>query len=137
MENIGELLDVYASEMEIASAGYEMMGRMLDRKYLESRLKMAGISNMFIYGGGYLGIQLYYAINQSANVLGVVDKSGKLLLDIPDIPVISMEGFSEIYKGQDVIITPIKFYQSIFESLSDFVPEGRMMYLGEFLGGRL
>ncbi len=137
MEKIDELLDAYAYEMETVSSGYEMMGRMLDRKYVESRLKLAGLSDMYIYGGGYLGIQLYYAISRSVNVFGVVDKSGRLLLDVPDIPVVSLEKFAEIYEGQNVIITPVKFYQSIFRELSEFVPEGKLMYLGEFLGGRL
>lgn len=137
MEKIDELLDVYAYEMEIASSGYEMMGCMLDRRYVKSRLKMAGISDVYIYGGGYLGIQLYYALRESANILGVVDKSGGLLLPIPEIPVMSLEEFRGTYKGQNVIITPMKFYQSIMEGLSAFVPEGKMMCLGEFLGGKL
>ena len=32
MDEWNELLDAYAYEMEIASAGYEMMGRMLDHR---------------------------------------------------------------------------------------------------------
>ena len=131
------LFDIYANEMEIASACYEMMGRLLDKKYVKERVEIAQLSDVYIYGGGYLGIQLYNSISQFTNVIDVVDRKGKLILDICDIPVISLEKFKCVYEGQMVVITPVKFYKSIYEELAKFIPEKKIIYLSELLGGIL
>lgn len=137
MNELDELLNAYAYELEIFSSSYKMMGQMLDREYVKGRIEMMGLSDMYIYGGGYLGIQLYNAIQQSANVLSIVDRNGKLLVEVPGIPVIALNEFQSAYQGQDVIITPVKYYKSICMELSEFVPSNKIIYLGEFLGGRL
>ena len=98
---------------------------------------MLELFDVYIYGGRYLGIQLYNAINLFVNISGVVDKSGKLLLEISDIPIIDLNEFRSQYRQQRVIITPIKHYKSIYKELSEFVPKDKILYLGEFLGGIL
>lgn len=137
MEELEYLLNEYAYESEIFSASYELMGQMLDRKLVKKRIEMLKLSDIYIYGGGYLGIQLYNAINKLVNVLSVVDKNGKLLLEISDISVIDLDEFRSMYRQQSVIITPIKHYKLIYLELSKFVPKDKMIYLGEFLGGIL
>lgn len=137
MEELDELLDAYAYESEVFSSCYDMMGRMLDSKHIKSRVEKAGLSEVYIYGGGYLGIQLYNAITPFVNVLNVVDRSGKLLVEVTGIPVIRLDVFQSVYKQQKVIITPVRYYESIYAELSEFVPEDKLIYLGEFLGGRL
>ena len=130
-----QLLDAYEYEMEIALNNYNMMGQMLDVAYVQSRLRFWEINELYIYGGGYTGIQLYNAAKEFANVQAIVDKTGALLVNIPDIPVINMEEFRSQYQNQKVIITPNKFYQEIQNDISSFVPQEKMIYLGEFLGG--
>lgn len=137
MESLDKLMDTYEYESELFLIGYEMMGRMLDREYVKERTEMLKESQAYIYGGGYLGIQLYNAVNQFVNILNVVDKSGKLLIDIPDIPVINLKEFKAVYGQETVIITPIKHYKSIYTELSEFVLKDKLIYLGEFLGGIL
>ena len=122
-----ELLDLYAQGFDLFSLSYEMMGKMLDKESLKKRLKAMHISDVYIYGGGYLGIQLYNAINDFINVLNVVDKSGKLLIDMPDITVINLEQFKSVYRQEKVIITPIKHYKSINMELSEFIPRDKMI----------
>lgn len=137
MRELEELLDIYASELDLYLSSYEMMGRMLDKEYLKGRIELLGLSEMYIYGGGYLGIQLYNAVNQFVDVLSIVDKSGRLLIEIPNIPVISLNELESVYCQQKVIITPMKHYKSIYTELSGFVPKDQMFYLGELLGGIL
>lgn len=137
MGELDGLLDAYAHELGIFSSGYNMMGKMLDKKFIKSRVEKAGLSGVYIYGGGYLGIQLYNAITPFADVLDVVDRSGRLLIEVPGIPVIHLDIFRSVYRQEKVIITPVRHYKSIYAELSEFVPEGKMLYLGEFLGGRL
>lgn len=134
---LGELLEAYECELDILSFSYDMMGQMLNKKHMEHRIELLGVSDIYIYGGGYLGIQLYNAISQLVNVLNIVDKSGRLLMDIPNIPVMSLEKFRSVYRCQKIIITPIKHYQAIYRELSEFVPEDKMIFLGELLGGIL
>lgn len=137
MNELDELLDACTYELEIFSSGYRMMGQLLDREYVKNKIEILGLSEIYIYGGGYLGIQLFNAVNQFVNILSVVDKSGKLLLDISGIPVIDLNEFKSVYNQQRVIITPIKHYKSIYTELSEFIPGNKMVCLGEFLGGML
>lgn len=131
-----ELLDIYAQELDIFSASYEMMGQMLNKEHLKARLEILKLSDLYIYGGGYLGIQLYIAINPFVNILNIVDKSGELIANITDIPVISLDRFKAVYRQEQVIITPIKHYKSIYTELTEFVPEDKLIYLGELIGGK-
>ena len=137
MDEWNELLDANAYEMEIASAGYEMMGRMLDHRAVISRLKENELTEFYIYGGGYLGIQLYQAVYNEINVISIVDKNAGLVIDLPNIPVLGLEEFENQYAGQHVVITPAKFYIPIKKYLSRFVPEERILCLGELIGGVL
>ena len=135
MKELEELLDACTYDLEVFSISYKMMGQMLDRENIKNKTKILGLSDIYIYGGGYLGIQLYNVINQYVNVLSIVDRSGKILIDLSDIPIISLENFKSVYKGQNIIITPIKHYKSIYLELSKFISTDKMIYLGEFLGG--
>ncbi len=137
MEGLDKVLDAFEYESELFWTAYEMMGQMLDRAYVKKRIEMMNVSHVYIYGGGYLGIQLYNAINQFVNVLSVVDKSGKLLVKCPDISVINLKEFKAVYGQEKVIITPIKHYKPIYTEVSEFVPKDKLIYLGEFLGGIL
>lgn len=137
MKELEKLLDACTYELEIFSSCYKMMGQMLDNEYVKSRIEMLSLSDIYIYGGGYLGIQLYNTINQYANVLSIVDRSGKLLIEVSDIPVITLDEFKSVYNGQKVIITPVRHYKPIYMELSKFISKDNIIYLGEFLGGIL
>ncbi len=135
-EKTEELLSLYADETDVITACYEMMGKLLNRDRVTSRVKELEIRDLYIYGGGYLGIQLYRALERQAKVLSVVDKSGGLILGIPDIPVINSKQFQAKYRNEWVIITPIKHYRSIYDELIPFVPADKILFLGEFYGGK-
>lgn len=133
MENKDELIDCYGYEAEIFSKSYYMMGHLLDKDFVEKEVEKRQLTELFVYGGGYLGIQLYRAISPFVNVLSVVDKKGKLLIDsIDDIPIMDMETFQCQYESQPVIVTPLKFYREIFTELRKFVPEDKIIFLQEF-----
>lgn len=138
MEKILEkLIDAYADEMNFYAHSYEMMCKMLDINCLEGRLRLLKADEIYIYGGGYLGIQFYRMAYGRIGILAVVDKSGRLRLELPDIPVINTSELREKYSGQKIIVTSVRFYQEIREQLSDFVPQSHIIYLGELLEGIL
>lgn len=133
MKKEDELIDSYGCQIEIFSKSYYMMGALLDKNFIKNEVEKRQLKELFIYGGGYLGIQLYRAISPFANVLSVVDKKGELLIhDIEDIPVMNMKTFQCRYKNQPVVVTPLRFYREIFEELKKFVPEERIIFLQEF-----
>ena len=132
-----ELLDAYAKDLAVAECSYEMMGKLLDQDYLKKRLASLNAYELYVYGGGYLGIQLYRACEKLVKVLSIVDKQGGLRLKIAGIPVMDLEGLKETYKDEYIIITPVSYYQEIQQDLLSFVPENKMLFLGEFLGGVL
>lgn len=135
MEEFQELLDWYMRESDIMSASYEMMGMMLNSEKVTNSLRKRNISELYIYGGGYLGIQFFKAIRDNVSVISVVDKSGGLMIDMSEqIPVISLETFENQYQGQTVVITPVKHYHAISNDLQRLVRQDQMLYLGELLG---
>ena len=81
-----------------------------------------------------MGIQLYKAIIPFVNVLSVVDKSGKLIINEEDIPVMDMCRFRDQYKDQMIIVTPLKYYREIYHELNMFVYADKIIFLEEFGG---
>lgn len=135
MENKDELIDLYGYESEIFSKSYYMMGRLLDSSFIKNEIETRKWRDIYIYGGGYLGIQLYKAASPYVNVLAVVDKKGKLLIDsIKDIPVIDADIFRNQYRGQPIVVTPLKFYKEIYHNLIEFVADDKIIFLEEFGG---
>lgn len=136
MEQKEELFELYMQDLDLYITSYELMGRLLDRKNVSLRVNELELGDVYIYGGGFLGIQLYNAVKDLLRTCVVVDKKGTLNTDIPEIPVIGTERWKDVYNGENVIITPIKFSRSIYKELKKFIPEKKIMLLGEFLGGK-
>ncbi len=129
-----ELIDIYGYQAEIYSKSYNMMGCLLDRDFVKNEVEKRRLSDVYIYGGGFLGIQLYRAITPFANVLSIVDKKGKLLIAMEGMPVIDGRSFRNQYQGETVIVTPLQYYKEIYSALREFVPDNKIIYLEEFGG---
>lgn len=129
---VEELIDLYAEEVDILAACYERMGNLLDRKRIRNRAEELKLRELYIYGGGYLGIQFYYTVKDFIDVISIVDKSGKLLVEVPNVDVIDFNTFQENYLGQQVVITPIKHYKEIYHELISFIPEDKILFLEDF-----
>ena len=84
-----------------------------------------------------MGIQFYRACEGLIDILSIVDKQGCLRLDITDIPVTNLDGLKKVYKGENIIVASVRYYQEIQQDLLSFVPEAKILFLGEFLGGIL
>ena len=130
-----KLLEQYVRDYDIAWYSYWMMGRLLDRKLVKRRGELCGLESLYIYGGGFLGIQLHNALDGMADIKAVVDKNGSLSVDAENIRVISLDNLKKEYSGQKIIITPVKYYQAIWNDLSKFADKNNLLYLGEFLEG--
>lgn len=138
MEDIKEkLIDIYENALGIAEQSFQMMGKLLDKEYLKKRIDALDINESYVYGGGYLGIQTYRSCCDLIRIPSIIDKRGALVLNIKDIPVISLKDFENLYKDEMVIVTPIKYYDEIKTELSLFVPQNKIIFLGEFLEGIL
>ena len=73
MKDKNELIDIYGYQAEIYVKSYTMMGRLLYPDFVKQITENGNLSDIYIYGGGYLGIQLYRAISPIVNVLSLVD----------------------------------------------------------------
>ena len=127
-----QIMEEYAINYNIEAMSYEMMGKMLDKEFVEERLSMFGISDMYIYGGTYLAIQLYRVGKNFATVKGVVDKSGRLAIN-EQKSVLTLDEFRKLYDGEKIIVTPLRFFQEIRNDLKLFVNEKDIMSIAELL----
>lgn len=135
MEALEKLVDFYATEWEMATYRCRMMEKLLDLNFIQERINSLNCDKLYIYGGGYLGIQLYRAAERFIKIPAIVDKSGKLRLNDSSIPVISREELCHCYDEEYVIITPLTFYEEIKEDLKTFVSQEKMFHVDELLGG--
>ena len=129
-----QIMEEYARNYNIEALSYELLGKMLDEKYVEQRLRMFGINNMYIYGGTYLAVQLYRVGKKFATVKGVVDKSGRLAIN-EQVSVLSLDEFRRAYNGEKVIVTPLRYFQEIRKELEIFVDKKEIVDVGEFMMG--
>ena len=136
-EKLEELIDYYALDYKLKFYSYKMMGKLLEIENVKNRLKVYDIQELYIYGGGYLGVQLYNAVKDYTDVKAVVDKSGEISVDVQGICSISTDELENVYKGEMIIITPVKYYSAIKKDLIRFADEKNILYLGEFLEGMI
>lgn len=129
-----QIVEAYVKDYSIASASYEMMGLMLNNRYIEERIKLFNIENLYIYGGTYMAVQLYRAGRNYANIKGIVDRSGKAVLK-ETISVLPLDAFQKQYENEKVIVTSIRFFQEIKQDLQLFVDAENILGIGEFLMG--
>lgn len=134
-EVLEELIDRYAEDYRIESFSYKMMGKLLETEKVKKRLKIYGIHELYIYGGGYLGVQLYNAVNGFADVKAIVDKSGGISVDVSGIHSISVKDLEKQYANEKIIITPVRYYAAVRRDLIRFIDGENILYLGEFLEG--
>lgn len=129
-----QILEEYAENYCIESKSYELMGKMLDIEFLRERCKLFDIFDTYIYGGTYLAAQLCYMMKNEINILGIVDKAGKVLIQ-SDIKVLDLSDLMEHYNGEKIIVTPIRYYMQIKEDLIRFADEKNIIFVGELLEG--
>ncbi len=128
------IVEAYIRDYSIASASYEMMGLMLNNQYVEERIKLFNIENLYIYGGTYMAVQLYRAGKDYVNIKGIVDKSGGTVVqDL--ISVLPLDIFQKQYQNEKVIVTSIRFFQEIKQDLQQFIDAENILGIGEFLMG--
>lgn len=130
-----EIFELYVKDYRIGSLCYNMMGKLLEIEWVKERLQLYNIQSLYIYGGGYLGVQLYNVVHDMVNVKAVVDKNGILSVNVKGIRTISLDDFVKEYNGEKIIITPVKYYQRIKDDLSKLLNEKEILFLGEFLEG--
>lgn len=130
-----KLLDFYIKDCEINWHCYQMMGKLLDKRKVKERKELYNLESLYIYGGGYLGIQLYNALNGITDIKAVVDKNGSLCMDIEGIRAITFDELKKEYSDEKIIITPVKYYQAIWGDLLGFADKDNLLFLGEFLEG--
>lgn len=129
-----KILEDYARDYNVEYKSYQMLGMMLDEKYIEKRLKIFDIKHVYLYGGTYMTVQFYRMGKKYTDIKGVVDKAGKLIIN-EHIPVLLIDELKEVYNNEKIIITPLRYFQEIAQELSLFVNPENIMSIGEFLLG--
>jgi hypothetical protein len=134
MEIMEEILEEYRRHYKIEAESYRMMGKLLDQEWVNERLILFQIFNMYVYGGTFLAAQLCHVVKDCVNVKGIVDKGGRCAIKM-DIPIYVLDEFKKIYLDEKVIITLPGYNREIKADLSSFIPEENIIFLGDFLEG--
>lgn len=131
-----KILEDYARDFNIAFESYKMLGMMLDENFVKERLKLFNIARMYIYGGTYMAIQLYRTGKKYTEIKGVVDKSGKIVMN-ENVTIILLDELRRIYNDEKIIITPLRYYLEIKQELEQFIKPNNIMGIGELLRGSI
>lgn len=129
-----QILEEYSIGYSVEAMSYEIMGKMLDEEFIEERLRKFEITNLYVYGGTYMGIQLYRIGIKYLNVLGIVDKYGKTLGN-DKTAVMMLKELKEKYKDEKIVVTPIRFFREICGELEVFVDKKNIIGIGELVLG--
>lgn len=129
-----EIFENYARDYKIESISYQIMGMMLDEKYVAERLKVFGQNNVYIYGGTYMAIQLYRIGKKYIKIKGIVDKSGRMVMN-EKVSVMLLDELRQKYENEIIIVTPLRYFNEIKGELEQFVDTARIMDIGELLFG--
>ena len=129
-----QILSEYEKGYNVEALSYQIMGKLLDEKYVKERFKMFDVERLYIYGGTYMGVQLYRAGKTYADILGIVDRSGKIISN-DNIPVITLDEFRKDYTGGKVVITPLYYFQEIKEDLARVIDTKDILDIAELLMG--
>lgn len=129
-----QILEEYAREYNIASTSYEIMGLMLNSQYVEERLKLFNLENIYLYGGTYMAVQLYRIGKAYVDIKGIVDKSRRIVLN-EKVSVLTLSELKEKYNNEKIIITPMRFFNEIKEELQLFVNIENILGIGELMMG--
>ncbi len=130
MEDLNRL---YGRELDFYSLAYDVMGKLLDSDSVIRFFAERNIERVYICGGGYLGIQLFNAIREKIEVIGIIDKSGKTKYPIKGAKCIDYQRFSEIYAGECVVVTPLQHNESIYNELKNLMDESKLIFVGEII----
>lgn len=131
------LMDIYVYEKRLAECSYELMGLMLNANVVKKGIDWLDTQSIYIYGGGYLGLQFYRAASGLIHIPAIVDRKEKLAYHIPEISVISNQHLRKVYHGEKIVVASIQYYDEIKKELSFFVSSSHIIYLGEVLGGSM
>lgn len=122
--------DRYAEGEGLFREYYELMGQLLDTRFVEAMIEDKGWNQIYIYGGGYLGIQSCLAFQQFLQVLCIIDRKGQLIVGRSDIhtPVMTLTQWKNDHdKKVPVLITPLQYMDEIKRDLVNAAVEN---YIG-------
>lgn len=131
-DNELKIYEEHIRKEELYQIRFELMGMMLDSMMIGSIIDKWKWKSVYIYGGGYLGIQAYHAFSPYIQILGMVDRSGGIVIPIDEARVYSLEEFIEENDSKSpVIITPLESAKMIYQDLAAYIDEERIYYINE------
>lgn len=126
-----DIFDAHVRKEELLQIKFELMGQLLRRDIVKRIVDMYKWQSLYIYGGGYLGIQAYDAFHHFINVAGVIDQKGELLVSRDDIQVFLPQDLAKMEDDLPIIITPLEYARDIRNNLLKYGSEERIFYLNE------
>lgn len=131
------LVKLYAQELDCALIELKYIGLLLDGALLKERIIKYQMKKIYIYGGSYLGIHLYQSLKGKVDIPAIIDKSGGSKVHVPDLRVIRIDEFFNLYDGEYVIATLTNYFDEIKHDLTKVVSSEKILPIGEFLGGMI
>lgn len=126
-----DIFDSYVRRKELFQIKFELMGQLLRRDTVKRIVDTYAWQSIYIYGGGYLGIQAYDAFCHFIDVAGVIDRTGELLVPRDDIDVFLPQDLAKMEDDLPIIITPLEYARDIRNDLLKYRSEERIYYLNE------
>lgn len=81
-----------------------------------------------------MAIQLYRIGKKHIKIKGIVDKSGRMVLN-EKVTVMLLDELKKKYENEFIIVTPLRYYSEIKRELEQFVDTTKIMDIGELFFG--
>ncbi len=125
------IFDSHVRKEELLQIKFGLMGQLLRRDKVKGIVDKYNWQSLYIYGGGYLGLQAYDAFGHFIDMAGIIDQTGELLLPRDDIDTFLPQDLAKLEDDLPIIITPLEYACAIRNDLLKFRSEERIYYLNE------
>ena len=138
-----DLIDYYSRMFAKQDLKFTMMGMLLDRGLVDRRREENGLTDIYIFGTGPLGVQALRALEDTVNIVGFIDEDGEYYYnsnyawgykDI-EVPVYTPEEVKKIYKGEKILLASFEELEEMKDACEDFAENKDVIFINEFLFG--
>ena len=141
-ELLAEMIGRYKHEFALYRMQYMIIGRLLDKKYINDLSEKYPDEIVYVYGDNYLGLQTYIALKEKYDDIRIVcygggERWGENADVIEEATELSVEEFIQGYEDGLVLISILDEGEDLREQLIRSINSKKIFFVNELVSGSL